>query len=235
VLTSKIAAWSPVSQETLMNRGHDEHTKRGSSDCAGWSKSQQRRVVLALAMTVIFAIASHAITSDAAAFPAKSLYTTIDLKSCQNVKKDADGARWLCKGLPGYPVYVAEGDLRMFVSVGVKPETRRAANQTLRAFNTLFTGKTKRSTIEWRFVKLGSRTVPYATILRYATQNDTAKGQILVVAKVTPTQTCHVAYIDAIANLDAIEIARKIADETARTFDCATDPKIEGLAGKSPL
>jgi hypothetical protein len=171
----------------------------------------------------------------AAAFPAKSLYTTIDLKACAVLKKDTDGARWLCKGLPGYPVYVAEGDLRMFVSIGPKPETRRAAHQTLRAFNSLFTGKTSRATMEWRFVKVGRRDVPYATILRYQTANDTAKGQILVVTKVSPTQSCQIAFIDAIANPDAIEIARKVADETAREFDCATDPKSVGEVGKSPL
>jgi hypothetical protein len=179
--------------------------------------------------------ACQAIVGPAASFPAKSIYTTIDLKTCRVIRKDADGARWLCKGLPGYPVYVAEGDLRMFVSPGTKPEGRRAASQTLRAFNSLFTGKTTRSTMEWRFVKLGSRDLPYATILRYETANDTAKGQILVVTKVSPTESCHVAYIDAIANPDAIEIARKIADETARGFDCKNDPAPAGLTGKSPL
>jgi hypothetical protein len=175
------------------------------------------------------------VSGNASAFPAKSLYTTIDLKACRTVKKDAEGARWLCKGLPGYPVYVAEGDLRMFVSIGAGASNRRAARQTLGAFNTLFTGGTSRATMEWRFMRDGGRDVPYATILRYLTQNDTAKGQILVVTRVTPTEACHVAYVDALANSDAIEIARKIADETARTFDCTSDPKPSGATGKSPL
>jgi hypothetical protein len=170
-----------------------------------------------------------------AAFPAKSLYTTIDLKTCKTIRADADGARWMCKGLPGYPVYVAEGDLRMFVSAGPSPEKRRAARQTLRAFNSLFTGTTSRATMEWRFVKQGGRDVPYATILRYETQNDTTKGQILVVTKVTQKESCQVGFVDALANADAIEIARKLADETARIFDCATDPKSVGESGKSPL
>jgi hypothetical protein len=178
---------------------------------------------------------SLAAAAPVVAFPAKSLYTTIDLKSCKTIRADADGARWLCKGLPGYPVYVAEGDLRMFVSVGPSPEKRRAARQTLRAFNSLFTGKTSRATMEWRFVTQGGRELPYATILRYETQNDTAKGQILIVTKVTPAEACHVGFVDAVANTDAIEIARKLADETARTFDCKTDPKPVGQTGKSPL
>jgi hypothetical protein len=189
---------------------------------------QRRQNFLAL---IMFA----SMITPVSAFPAKSRYTTIDLSTCRVIKKDADGARWICKGLPGYPVYVAEGDLRMFVSMGTKPESRRAASQTLRAFNSLFTGKTKRATIEWRFVKLGSRDVPYATILRYETQNDAAKGQILIVSKVSPTEACHLAYVDAIANSDAIELARKSADDTARIFDCASDPKSVGIVGRSPL
>jgi hypothetical protein len=193
-----------------------------------------RRSASFLALGLLAGYASLG-TSDAAAFPAKSLYTTIDLKTCKTIRADVDGARWLCKGLPGYPVYVAEGDLRMFVSVGPAPERRRAARQTLRAFNSLFTGKTSRATMEWRFIKQGSRDVPYATILRYETQNDTAKGQILVVTKVSPTEACHAGFVDAIANVDAIDIARKLADETARTFDCASDPKQAGERGRSPL
>jgi hypothetical protein len=171
----------------------------------------------------------------AAAFPAKSLYTTIDLTACKTIRADADGTRWLCKGLPGYPVYVAEGDLRMFVSAGPSPEKRRAARQTLRSFNALSTGKTSRATMEWRFVKQGGRDVPYATILRYDTYSDTAKGQVLVVTKVTPKESCQVGFVDARANADAIEIARRLADETARTFDCATEPKAAGEIGKSPF
>jgi hypothetical protein len=182
-----------------------------------------------------FFVAAMFIVGNAAAFPAKSIYTTIDLKACKVIKADADGARWLCKGLPGYPIYVAEGDLRMFVSIGSKPELRRAARQTLRAFNSLFTGKANRATMEWRFVSVGGKDVPYATILRYQTASDTAKGQVLVVTKVSPTESCHVAFVDAIANLDAIEIARKVADETARAFDCTSDPTSVGVSGKSPL
>src|SRR5262249_44714849 len=74
----------------------------------------------------------------ASANPVKSLYTTVDLKSCKQIKHHRDGGAWRCEGLPGFPVYVAEGDLRQFVSVGAAPEKRRAATQTLGPFNSIF-------------------------------------------------------------------------------------------------
>ena len=37
---------------------------------------------------------------------------------------------------------------------------------------------------------------------------------------------CHVGYVDARANPDANELARKIADENARTFKCGKDKAI---------
>ena len=72
----------------------------------------------------------------AAANPVKSLYTTVELKACKPVKRHRDGGAWLCDGLAGLPVYVAEGDLRQFLSVGENAQKRRAATQTLGAFNT---------------------------------------------------------------------------------------------------
>jgi len=61
----------------------------------------------------------------AAANPVKSLYTTVELKSCKPVKRAKAGEGWHCEGLPGYPVYVAEGDLRQFVSTGKDAEHRK--------------------------------------------------------------------------------------------------------------
>lgn len=37
---------------------------------------------------------------------------------------------------------------------------------------------------------------------------------------------CQVGYVDARANLDADELARRIADENARTFQCGKDKPI---------
>jgi hypothetical protein len=171
----------------------------------------------------------------AAANRVKSLYTTIDLKVCKQVKRDRDGGAWRCEGLAGYPVYFAEGDLRHFVSVGPDAEKRRAATQTLGAFNSIFEKGSSRATIEWRFDRRGERKLPYAIIVRYHTSREGRRGDVLVVSKVTPSETCHVAYIDALANEDAIALARQVADRRAKPFDCRKQPTPEGDRGKSPM
>ncbi len=191
----------------------------------------------------------------AAANPLKSLYTTLEIKSCRVLKKHAEGNAYLCGGLGGYAVYFAEGDLRTFVSFGRAPEKRRAASQTLGDFNTVFGGravvkgksapstltgntagtKAGRATIEWRFVRRDGKPMPYATILRYFTSSDENKSEVLVVTKVSPTEACHVAYVDAIANSNAIVLAREAADKLARTFDCSKEPGVIGSRGRGTL
>jgi hypothetical protein len=141
----------------------------------------------------------------------------------------------MCEGLPGAPVFFAEDDLREFVSVGVDAERRRAATQTLRPSNSIFEKGATRATIEWRFNRRGERTLPYAIIVRFHTTRDGHSGDVLVVSKVSDTETCHVAHIDARANKDAIALARQIADTQAKTFDCRLEPRTEGARGKSPM
>ncbi len=171
----------------------------------------------------------------AQANPLKSLYTTVELGQCRLVKRDADGGAWLCDGLDDYPVYVAERDHRTFVSVGREPQSRRAAAQTLGAFNSLFKGPSGRATIEWRIVRRNGRPMPFATIQRYYTRTDSGAGEVLVVTRVTPSEDCHVAYIDALANPDAIALARRVADTESRTFSCAREPRTVGRSGQSPM
>lgn len=165
----------------------------------------------------------------------RSTVTTIDLKSCKTLKKHQDGNSYLCPGLGANKVYVAEGDLRYFMAAGPKPEKTRAAEQTLRPFNSIFKGRSNRASVEWRYGQDRDRT-PYATIMRYFTDLDGVKGEVLVVSKVSTGQSCHVAMIDALANSNAIELARKVADTRAPSFDCAKDEaKAEGQTGKSPM
>ncbi len=187
-----------------------------------------RLTLTTLAIALSLALPAHA-------NPLKSLYTTIDLRECRQTSSHPDGGAWLCTGLEDYPVYIGEGDLRTFVSVGRQPEKRRAAQQTLGAFNTLFRGKSRRATLEWRFTKRDGKVLPFATIQRYFTRNDRGSGQVLVVTKVTPTEDCHVAHIDALANPQAIVLARAIADGEARSFDCRNEPKRAGKQGRSPM
>lgn len=167
--------------------------------------------------------------------PVRSLYTAIDLSACAAVSGPGGGPARLCHGLPGYPVYVAEGDRGVYLSVGPDAEKRRAAGQTLSAFNALFERDGRRPTVEWRFVVRQRQTVPYAIIVRYLTQSAAGAGEVLVVMRVTEREACHVAYVDALANLDAIVLARKIADTTARSRPCPQEPSVQGARGRSPM
>jgi hypothetical protein len=190
---------------------------------------------LAPTMVIAGCLAPAIGPAPAAANPVKSLYTTVDLKICKQVKRHRDGGAWRCGGLDDLPVYVAEGDLRQFVSVGANAEKRRAATQTLGAFNSMFEKGSTRATIEWRFDRRGERKLPYAIIVRFHTSRDGRNGDVLVVSKVSDAETCHVAYIDALANPDAIALARQIADRQAKSFDCRQEPHTEGATGRSPM
>jgi hypothetical protein len=167
--------------------------------------------------------------------PPKSRYTTLDLSHCIDAISVSQGAWLKCEALPGYPVFVAEDDLRYFVSVGPDGEKRRAASQTLGAFNTLFRDKSTRTTLEWRFVIRNEKPVPYALILRYFTKSESRRGEVLVVTRVSQTEACHVAYIDAVANPSAIVLARQVADQRARKFNCDNEPARIGATGESPM
>lgn len=154
----------------------------------------------------------------------ESSYTDVDLDQCTVMASDDMGSTWACSGLKGMPVMIAEGDLRMFVSYGLKSTEEKAAQQTLAPFNHLG------PTIEWRVSNAEGQWKPFATILRYFVQREAGEpeGQVLVVTRIATGATCHVAYVDALANPDANELARKTADELAPDFDCAKEPEIVG-------
>jgi hypothetical protein len=170
----------------------------------------------------------------------KSLFTSIDRKACTTLRTQADGKAYLCPGLDGFPIFLAEGLLpeglgHTFVAGGIEPDKSRAALQTLKALNTPFLHSSHRAIVEWRFTIQAKRKVPFAMIMRYFTQLDGRKGEVLVVTRIAGKEACHVGYVDALANANAIVIARRIADERARSFDCRKDPSVEGERGKSPL
>jgi hypothetical protein len=112
--------------------------------------------------------------------------------------------------------------------VGSDAEKRRAATQTLAPFNSIFERGNDRATIEWRFARRAEQQIPYAIIVRFHTSRDGHQRDVLVVAKVGERETCHVAYVEARANADAIALARHIADTEARSFDCSRDPHEAG-------
>lgn len=147
---------------------------------------------------------------------ASSAYTDLDLDRCKTLSSNEFGTQWACTGFGGMPLRVAEGDLRFSFAYGRKGEDEVLAGQTLPPFNTLG------PRIEWRLDNSGK---PFASIVRYLTDRDDPlpDAQVLVVSKLKPGNSCHIAYIDATANADANALARQAADELAQKFDCAKD------------
>jgi hypothetical protein len=160
----------------------------------------------------------------AAAQQIDSAYTDVDLDECTIIRSDDFGSRWACPGHKGTPVMIAEGDLRFFVSYGFGAPGEKAAQQTLPPFNYLG------PQIEWRLSNAEGHWKPFATILRYRTEREAGEeeGQVLVVTRLEEGATCHVAYVDAAANADANELARKAADDIAPDFECEDEPEVIG-------
>ena len=151
-----------------------------------------------------------------------SQYTDINFDECTTIEADDMGATSVCPGYRGYPVVIGEGDLRMFVSFGIKPTEEPAMQQTLGPFNHLG------QKIEWRIESDDETFQPRATIIRWFTSGDNGedKGQVLVVTQIKTGATCQIAWIDALATKNANEKAREIADKYSGNFDCARDPEI---------
>jgi hypothetical protein len=158
-----------------------------------------------------------------------SAYTDFDSATCRHVKSDApeDYGSWTCPGHGGFKVILSADDQRMsvaFTDGAAQPEWR-----SFPAINDVYKGK-----VEWR-LEDGR---PFATILRWnvATQADidkatgpfTPSGRVLVVSRLGGP-SCHIGYVDARANSNANELARQIADESAKTFRCGVDkPVVRG-------
>jgi len=147
-----------------------------------------------------------------------SAYTDLNLDECLVLEADDFGASWSCPGYKGYPLMVSESDLRFSLAYGfnIDPSDRW---QTLPPFNHLG------EKLEWRLSNELGRWMPIATIVRYYTADPETgedKGQVLVVTQLVEGNSCHIAYIDALANKDANELARQAADASG-DFDCAND------------
>ncbi|MCK7612279.1 hypothetical protein [Roseibium sediminicola] len=166
--------------------------------------------------------------TSAAAAGIDSAYTKIQLQNCTQVETASDegtfAGAWQCPGYKDQVVYVAEGDLRMFISFGPFAADEPAASQTLPNFNTV------NETLEWR-LRGG---VPFATILRwFPSLDDGARtGSILIVTQLQPGGgTCQIARVDAQANSNANVLARQAADTMAGNFDCSQPAQILGNPG----
>ena len=174
---------------------------------------------------------------------ASSVYTDAAIdKGCENVgtpaPEDADmgNVSLKCRGYQDYAFYFNAYDNRESTYFGhLSKEILDSAGETFEMFNYIG-GK-----IEWR---LDDEGVPRATILRYRLQNlnpetyepDKAhEGQVLVISRVGQPGDmtgCVTAYVDALENKDANELARKLADEQAPDFPCGKKkPVFHGKIG----
>lgn len=167
-----------------------------------------------------------------------SSYTSTAPKDCRQIGKpgELDGSTTrVCPGKNGLLVLVAEDDLREVVSVG---RNRKLAAEEPAAKVWFGPFNSSETTAEWR----ASGAKPFAIIQRWHIADGTdldKQGRpntkaMLVVTRLPPGPVCHVAYVDAVANPNANELARKAADEAARGFRCGKDEvKIIGASGRA--
>jgi len=169
----------------------------------------------------------------------RSETTVIELDKCVKAATHRDGGEWNCGGgFKGYEVYFAEGDLRQFLAYGKNAKKQASARQTIPQFNSIFKGDAAQAEIEWRVRGTGAGRQPIATIVRYYTDSGMGEGakdrsEVLVVTRLGKPDgivACHVAYVDGLANRDALELARSAADEHGGSFDCKKDPMRLGKA-----
>lgn len=185
-------------------------------------------------LVVIASLASGA----AAAVGNTSVYTEFDAnRTCRKIAQPDDplnqGA-WVCPGHGRLQVRLEVSDDRMGVSFGRVGKDDPVTFQTFPAFNDVYAGR-----IEWR-LKAGAA---FATILRWnvMTASDIEKatgptkpsGRVLVVTRLGPGGSCHIGYVDALANADANDLARRLADEKAQGFRCGQD-KTEVRGKRTP-
>ena len=149
----------------------------------------------------------------------RSVYTDNDFTNCTTLAAEpGQSAELACPGYKGYPLLIRDGDLRMFVSYGFDARNEIAVHQTFPEFNTIG------ERLEWLIADhpdLGEQ--PVASILRF--HLDRSAGfipdtQVLVVTRIEPGNTCHVAYVDALANSNANDLARQAAADLVPGWNC---------------
>jgi hypothetical protein len=149
----------------------------------------------------------------------QSAYTDLDPNRCEIVERYDLAVDFACTGLAGFPVLLRHGEHRVFVSYGPDAANEIAWQQSLPSRNE--TGET----LEWIFSGPPEEaSQPVATVLRYFIDHSEIRGpdeQVLVVTKLEPGNTCHVAYIDGRRNAQANEMARQAAQELVPDWDCA--------------
>lgn len=187
-----------------------------------------------------FLIAAALVCATAARAEIVSEYTEFDAdKGCSAYRTapddEGDWADLACAGYRGYPVILTYTDLRYVAYYGLPPEGELPRQPGFHPFNHPGTR------IEWRIDRQERTETPFAAIHRWFLNIGDAGArdiEILTVSKVATMEdrsACFVGFVMASGNGQANEEARRIADETARDFDCASnerviaDPELRGL------
>lgn len=163
---------------------------------------------------------------------ADSVYTDIDGRnSCITVDQaqegDGDWATLVCSGYKGVPVIIDYGDARESVSYGFTDGAKRAW-ESFDGFNAA--GKK----VEWRILRDGEKTIPFATIVRWSVadpEDEEKQVEVLVVSKVgqlVERQACVVGLVMATGNPEANVMAREIADQQVDAFSCGDQRTLVG-------
>jgi hypothetical protein len=196
-----------------------------------------RRLALKMAVATMLS-ADLSLMAPASAQTFGSSYTSTAPKDCRVTSAGNgvdDSTIRVCPGRAGLVVVVSEDDLRETVSVG---RNRAAADEEPAAQARFGPFNSTTTTVEWRT----ANGKPFAIIQRWhiADNSDEDKdgrpiaNPMLVVTRLPPGPVCHVAYIDAQANPNPNELARKAADQFAHNFDCGKDEvKVIGEAGRA--
>jgi hypothetical protein len=176
--------------------------------------------------------------------PAESVYSTIDAhgakKNCRKTStKTQDeefGMQFRCRGVAGIDVIVHYEDARDTLTFGRRGKTETAL------FNLGGPISGVRETLEWR----GRRNAkgefaPYAAIARLAFENPNVAQadwrSTLMVVRIAPNlkQSCLMGFVDARANADANDVARRVADQWAAdpARPCGGDSENAPYVGKT--
>lgn len=182
------------------------------------------KTALGAALLVALVAPTHAASIDSA-------YTDIADANCVTVDKagadDGDWSTTVCAGFMGFPVVIDSSDARESVSYGFSPFPDKQW-ESFDGFNSA--GKK----IEWRLLRDGEKTIPFATISRWSVadpEDPEQNMEVLVVSKVgqiNKREICVVGLVRASGNPDANELARKIADEQVDQFSCGDEKSIVG-------
>ncbi|KAJ0345681.1 hypothetical protein COL154_013937 [Colletotrichum chrysophilum] len=136
---------------------------------------------------------------------------------------DGDWADLACSGYRGYPVLIAYDDERESLFYGFPPDDMTPVWESFTAFNS------STAKMEWRIETNGDVAVPFAAIHRRSVSkadNPEQSVEVLVVSKVAQPdreEGCSVGLVLATGNPQANDQPPKIADETAKDFQCGKD------------